>query len=138
MELAREGMLGRFEQHSVGRWKDRFNLQQANANNKFRAFCKRERLHVRLRRWTVSRLSLSKYADRPHWKSKAWPALVNVDLLCDFCTSQAVHSPHNEYIAWRARVLWELKSMFCVFGFGPTWLTASQIQELNAARDVFF
>ena len=135
LELAREGMWGRFEQHGVGRWKDRLNLQLANAYTEFRDFCKRKRLNVQQRRWTVAKLSMRKQKDRPLFKSKAWPALVIVDWLSEVCTSQAAQRPHNEYVTWRAGMLWGLKTIFCVFRFGTKWLTDRQIQKLNAARD---
>ena len=136
--MANDGMWGRFEQYGFGRWQDTLNLQLSQAYQEFKAFCKRKHLHVQHRRWTVSKLSMQKLTDRPLFKCKAWPALVTMDWLCEVCASEAVRRPENEYVTWRAGMVWGLKTIFWIFRFCPTWLTHRQIQHPNAARDSFF
>ena len=137
LELCRSSCFGKYS--FVGKWKDRLNLQLAEAHVSFKTYCRSVRVSSSQPLFRVGHLKMREKNSVPTLKArKAHDSLLIADWLASYCRDHGHLKSANEYVRCRAILLQGLSDMFQVFRQAGTWMTQEELRRLQRARDAFF
>ena len=137
LELCRTNYFGRYAH--VGLWKDRLNLQLAEAHAKFKQYLRGQKVNSSHPLFRVGHLKMITQNLVPTLKArKARDSLLITDWLASYLHEQGHRTSANEYVRCCALLLWGFSVMFKVYREAGTWMTEQELRRLQRARDAFF